>query len=150
MCRWQYGNLAFFNLSRLIRYWGGGFVSGTKGSWGSPSEIIPASQEDGNDRVIWVSAYSASLPAHHCKLMAQPLPDRIINASPCNGHTKILKMLHGWANLPAQDLLCTISSPREASPHRSKGRTAVCTAGSSSGVIYVCLKIISFLINGSS
>lgn len=88
---------------------------------GDTGEIIPASQEVGNDRIICVSVYSASLPAHHCKLIAQPLPDRMINASPCNGYTRILKMLHTWANLPAQDLLCTIFSPREASFHRSKG-----------------------------
>ncbi|KAM0253112.1 hypothetical protein ACHAQJ_007388 [Trichoderma viride] len=34
---------------------GGGYVSGTKESWGSPNNIISISQEDGSDGIIWVA-----------------------------------------------------------------------------------------------
>ncbi|KAL7931937.1 Alpha/Beta hydrolase protein [Trichoderma chlorosporum] len=39
----------------LVWIYGGGYVSGTKESWGSPNGIIAASQEDGSDGIIWVA-----------------------------------------------------------------------------------------------
>ncbi|KAL6831762.1 alpha/beta-hydrolase [Trichoderma camerunense] len=39
----------------LVWIYGGGYVSGSKESWGSPNRIISASQEDGSDGIIWVA-----------------------------------------------------------------------------------------------
>ncbi|EHK46828.1 hypothetical protein TRIATDRAFT_194942 [Trichoderma atroviride IMI 206040] len=39
----------------VVWIYGGGYVSGSKESWGSPNEIISASQEDGSDGIIWVA-----------------------------------------------------------------------------------------------
>ncbi|PTB63148.1 alpha/beta-hydrolase [Trichoderma citrinoviride] len=39
----------------VVWIYGGGWVSGTKESWGSPNGIISTSQEDGSDGIVWVA-----------------------------------------------------------------------------------------------
>ncbi|KAL6862244.1 alpha/beta-hydrolase [Trichoderma novae-zelandiae] len=39
----------------VVWIYGGGWVSGTKESWGSPNGIISTTQEDGSDGIVWVA-----------------------------------------------------------------------------------------------